>query len=318
MANTLDLSAFKLTYDDEFNSFDSSPDGSHGYQTTFYFGGRSLPSNGEQEYYSDSTVGVNPFSLQNGELTITAAPGSNPEGLAYNSGLITTEGSFTQQYGYFEARIEAAQGQGMWNGFWMLPADKSWPPEIDIMEAFGADNGRGEGGAFQNHVNSITHDYSTGGGGNWVATPSSIYDGYHTYGVDWEADYTTFYMDGQEIYKVATPSDMHSPMYLLNQLAVGGPWVGNANGETGQEKIDYIRAYSNDASKAAVALDTISSPDGADTSNMYGANAANGTPNPGTGGGTNTGGNTAGTGANTVTLHVSEDAWNGHAQFTVL
>jgi beta-glucanase (GH16 family) len=315
----LDLSGYHLTYDDEFNSFTSSPDGSQGYQTTFYFGGRSLPSNGEQQYYSDSTVGVNPFSLQNGELTITAAPGSNPEGLAYNSGLITTEGSFSQQYGYFEARVEAAQGAGMWNGIWMLPTDKSWPPEIDIMEAFGADNGRGEGGAYQNHVNSITHDYSTGGGGEWLQTPFNIYEGYHTYGVNWQADYTTFYMDGQEVYKVATPSDMHSPMYMLAQLAVGGPWVGDATGETGQIKLDYIRAYSNDASKAAVALDTLSSPDGADTSNMYGAVAANGTPGAGTGGGTNTGGTTdTGTGSNTVTLHVSEDAWNGNAQFTVL
>src|SRR5690242_14779975 len=130
MSGTLDLTGYSLTYDDEFNSFTSTPDGSQGYQTTFYFGGRSLPSNGELEYYSDSSVGVNPFSLGNGALTITAAPGANPENLPYNSGLITTEGMFTQTYGYFEARIEAAQGAGMWNGFWMLPADKSWPPEI--------------------------------------------------------------------------------------------------------------------------------------------------------------------------------------------
>ena len=315
----LDLTGYHLTYDDEFNSFKWSPDGSSGYQTTFYFGGRSLPSNGEVQYYSDSTVGVNPFSLQNGELTITAAPGSNPEGLAYNSGLITTEGMFSQQYGYFEARIEAAQGAGMWNGFWMLPTDKSWPPEIDIMEAFGADNGRGEGGAYQNHVNSITHSGS-GGGGAWVPTTGDIYAGYHTYGVNWQADYTTFYMDGQEVYKVVTPPDMNKPMYMLTQLAVGGPWVGSPNGETGQIKVDYIRAYANDSSKS-VALDTVSSPDGANTSYLYGATAASGgvSQTPGTGTGT---GSTApsgtGTGSNTVTLHVSEDAWNGNAQFNVM
>jgi beta-glucanase (GH16 family) len=301
MSGTLDLSGYQLTYDDEFNSFTSTPDGSHGYQTTFYFGGRSLPSNGELEYYSDSTVGVNPFSLANGALTITAAPGTNPENLPYNSGLITTEGMFTQTYGYFEARIEAAQGAGMWNGFWMLPADKSWPPEIDIMEAFGADNGRGEGGAFQNHVNSITSDYSTGGGGAWVPTTGNIYTGYHTYGVNWQPDYTTFYMDGQEVYRVATPSEMNKPMYMLVQLAVGGPWVGNPTGETGQIKVDYIRAYSNSATATAVSLGTISSPDAADTSNLHGATAGDGTvTHPGT-----------------LTLRVSEDAWSGDAQFTV-
>jgi beta-glucanase (GH16 family) len=310
----LDLTGYHLTYDDEFNSFQYSPDGSTGYKTTFYFGGRSLPSNGEMQYYSDATVGVDPFSLSNGALTITASPGSNPEGLAYNSGLITTEGSFAQQYGYFEARVEVAQGAGMWNGIWMLPTSKAWPPEIDILEAFGADNGRGEGGAYQNHVNSITNDYASGGGGDWIQTPFNIYEGYHTYGVNWQADTTTFYMDGQEIYSVATPSDMHSPMYMLAQLAVGGPWVGSPNGETGQIKLDYLRAYSNDASNAAVALDTISSPDGANTANLYGAVAAGGIPpNPGTGGSTD-----SGTGANSLTVRVAEDGWNGHAQFTVL
>ena len=66
-----DLSSFHLSFDDEFNSFHSSPDGSAGWQTTFYFGGRSLPSNGEQEYYSDPTVGANPFSLANGAIRAT-------------------------------------------------------------------------------------------------------------------------------------------------------------------------------------------------------------------------------------------------------
>src|SRR5579872_6790192 len=117
MGTQLNLSGFKLTYDDEFNNFTSSPDGSQGYQTTFYFGGRSLPSNGEHEFYSDSSVGVNPFSLQNGALDINAQPGGPA---AYTSGLITTEGMFSQTYGYFEIRAQLPQGQGLWPAFWLL------------------------------------------------------------------------------------------------------------------------------------------------------------------------------------------------------
>ena len=56
MSQQRDLTGFTLTYDDEFNTFTSTPDGSHGYQTTFYFGSRELYSNGDLEYYSDSTV----------------------------------------------------------------------------------------------------------------------------------------------------------------------------------------------------------------------------------------------------------------------
>src|SRR5690242_3568002 len=264
MAGSLNLTGFKLTFDDEFNSFSSSPDGSTGkYQTTFYFGGRSLPSNGEHEFYSDSSVGVNPFSLQNGALNITATPGGPA---ADTSGLITTEKSFSQTYGYFEMRAELPQGQGMWPAFWLLPPDKSWPPEIDALEAFGAPNANKEGGPNRIHVGAITKDYSTGGGGDWVTVPADIFKGYHTYGVDWKPDTVTFYFDRQQIYQVKTPSDMHKPMCMLANLAVGGKWPGPAAGETGVMKIDYIRAYSSDPKAHRVKPQPISSPDGADTS----------------------------------------------------
>jgi beta-glucanase (GH16 family) len=309
MATTLDLSQFHLSYDDEFNSFTSSPDGSSGYQTTFYFGGRSLPSNGEQEFYSDSSVGVNPFSQSNGQLTITASPGSNPGGLWYNSGLITTEGDFTQTYGYFEIRADLPQGQGMWPAFWLLPADKSWPPEIDALEAFGQTNANGEGGANSVHVGAITSDWASGGGGSWVNMPggADITAGYHTYGVDWEPDFVTYYIDGQQVFQVKTPSDMNKPMYMLANLAVGGNWVGSAAGETGQMSIDYIRAYSKDPNVTTVAQQTVSSPDGASTGNPGGGTVTPPSPPP-------TG---TGSGPDSLTVRVAEDAFNGDAKFTV-
>jgi hypothetical protein len=78
----IDLSQFQLAFADEFGAFDSSPDGSHGWRTTLDWGGRTLPANYEAEYYSDSSVGVNPFHQHGGVLDITATPGSNPLGLA--------------------------------------------------------------------------------------------------------------------------------------------------------------------------------------------------------------------------------------------
>src|SRR5690242_587148 len=87
---TLNLNGYHLAFDDEFNSFSSSPQGSATQWATTAFGLRTLSANGEQEYYSDPTVGINPFDVQNGSLTITAAPGSNPLGLPYNSGEISS------------------------------------------------------------------------------------------------------------------------------------------------------------------------------------------------------------------------------------
>jgi beta-glucanase (GH16 family) len=311
MSTTLNLSNFKPTFDDEFNSFTSSPTGGAGtWQTTFYFGGRTLSSNGEQEFYSDSSVGVNPFSLQNGALQITASPGSNPAGLPYNSGLITTEGEFTQTYGYFEMRAKLPAGQGLWPAFWLLPADKSWPPELDPLEAFGATNANGEGGANKIHVGEISSN-SWQSNGSWITTPANITTGYHSYGVDWESDHVTYYFDGQQVAQFNTPADMNKPMYMLANLAAGGTWPGGVGGESGQLSIDYIRAYSSDAGAKAVAMQTISSPDGAATAATVATTAAAVSsaplPSPIQGAG----------GQDTLTLHVSADRFLGDPQFTV-
>ncbi|WP_431272867.1 family 16 glycosylhydrolase [Dankookia sp. P2] len=130
----------KQTFADEFDSFSASATGlGTTWKTTYKVNDqlRTLSTNNEAEYYSDSSVGVDPFSLKDGVLDIAAAPGSNPLGLAYNSGLITTAKSFAQLYGYFEARVDLPAGQGFWPAFWLLPADGSWPPEIDILEMLG-------------------------------------------------------------------------------------------------------------------------------------------------------------------------------------
>jgi hypothetical protein len=70
--------------------------------------------------------------------------------------------------------------------------------------------------------------------------------GFHTYGVDWQADYLTYYFDGNQVWKTPTPSDLNEPMYIIANLAVGGNWPGMVNGTTpfpAQMKIDYIHAY---------------------------------------------------------------------------
>jgi Ca2+-binding RTX toxin-like protein len=69
--------------------------------------------------------------------------------------------------------------------------------------------------------------------------------------VDWEPDTITFYIDGNEVASMPTPADMHQPMYMLVDLAMGaqGSWPGAAaaDGPAQQMEIDYIRAYATAA-----------------------------------------------------------------------
>ena len=333
---TLDLTGFNLTFDDEFNSFSSNGpsnylDRSHTgtWDTTLSYGERKL--NDEVEQYSDPTVGVDPFSIVNGCLDIHAAPSPDPSqtwGAPYTSGVITTNHSFSQLYGYFEMRAELPQGTGMWPAFWMLPQVHVWPPELDPLEAFGAPGPGGDGGAYSFHNGRVSA--ADGGQGGWNDTNgANLYTQFNTFGVDWEPGTLTFYFNGKAYGTMATPAGFDQPMYLLANLAVGGNWAGAPIGESADLLIDYIRAYSNDGANPAVVQQAISSPDGRGY-DFYGATDANGngalggvdlpppapssppanTPVP-------TGDQTLGTGSHDIALGISEDAYEGDAQFIV-
>ena len=69
--------------------------------------------------------------------------------------------------------------------------------------------------------------------------------GFHTYGVLWTEDELVWYFDNVEVAHAATPADMHEPMYMLVDLAVGGIAGAPADGlaTPAEMQIDYIHAY---------------------------------------------------------------------------
>ena len=137
-------------------------------------------------------------------------------------------------------RSELPSGQGIWPAFWLLDANGQWPPELDVMEMLG-----------NNPSTYYTTVHSNTLSGGYVSQGDNVVNtstGYHTYGVDWEPDFITFYFDGQKVYQTATPADMNQPMYMIANLAVGGYWPGMVNSTTplpAQMNIDFIRAYSS-------------------------------------------------------------------------
>src|SRR5947207_592 len=89
--------------------------------------------NGEQQIYVDpryagrgtTPLGLDPFKVRDGVLSIVAS--RTPPELKpvlfdneYVSGILTTQNSFSQKYGYFEIRSKLPVGMGVWPAFWML------------------------------------------------------------------------------------------------------------------------------------------------------------------------------------------------------
>jgi len=53
--------------------------------------------------------------------------------IPYSVGLVTTYDSY--EYGFYEFDVELPYGTGLWPAVWLSCVD-SWPPEIDILEAY--------------------------------------------------------------------------------------------------------------------------------------------------------------------------------------
>ena len=135
---------------------------------------------------------------------------------------------YSQQYGYFEMTAQIPKGDGLWPAFWLRPVDYK-SGEIDITEILGKDTTLTYSSIHTSDPVWNAHYKTT----FWYKT-QDLSLGLHRYGVDWEAQTITFYLDRVAIETVPTPSDMHKPYFILANLAVGGAgsWPGPIDATT--------------------------------------------------------------------------------------
>ena len=181
--------------------------------------------NEELQYYNPKNININ-----NGFLELEAKK-EDFEGHKYTSGSINTKGKFEFQYGKIILRAKPAYGKGLLSAIWLLPADNSLYPEIDILEALGSNN---EAWTGVHYVDSnLKHQK------NFVTIP--IKDEFSIYEVNWEENEISVLVDNKLIYKtnVGVPD---KKMYLIINLSVGGTWLGNPDDATLPSKflLDYV------------------------------------------------------------------------------
>jgi beta-glucanase (GH16 family) len=279
-AGELSLTGYKLTFSDEFNdmSISYTGDGTRWQSAR----DREKMADGKSEIgfgistFLDVTAAYNPFKVENGYLQITAQPDATPHGQpgSWESGLITSEGNFSQKYGYFEMRADLSNSPGAWNAFWLLPdrnpnpdGDSDWT-ELDIVEHYG----NNDAGIYRwIHTNdSENHPNPNATLQVYSDNPEQV-TGYHTYGVNWTPTSLDYYFNGKFIGSQPTPPDYHDPMHILANLAVEEN--GSKHNQKMNMKIDYIRVFSNDPNAVAIKQGTVSPPDGKDPG-LYGATTA--------------------------------------------
>ena len=204
--------------------------------------------NSEQEWYTPDQIQV-----LDGLLSITAIKQSidvisqnKTKTFPYQSAMINTGRGGTDghirwagTYGYYEARMKFGKGQGVWPAFWLLPTDKSWPPEIDIAEFIGGK---------PNEILQTVHwlEHSGPAQSSQTITSQDYSGGWHTYGVDWEPHRIDWYIDGVKTRSFSGPNVPNKPMEIILNLAMGGILPKNPDDSTPlpQElQVDYVHVY---------------------------------------------------------------------------
>ncbi|MEU4264509.1 ricin-type beta-trefoil lectin domain protein [Streptomyces argenteolus] len=246
-------------------------------------------NNHERQYY---TAGNRNAVLDGqGHLAITARR-ENPDNYQcwygrceYTSARLNTAGRFTTTYGRVEARMKIPRGQGMWPAFWMLGNDigqVGWPNsgEIDVMENVGF-----EPSTVHGTLHGPGYSGSGGIGAGYTLPGGQVFaDAFHTFAVDWSPDAITWSVDGT-VYQRRTPADLggrqwvfNKPFFLILNLAVGGYWPGDPDGNTvfpQQLLVDYVRVSTDSGQPGGGGPIT---GIGGKCVDVAGANSANGTP----------------------------------------
>jgi beta-glucanase (GH16 family) len=219
---------------------------------------RETSKHGELQYYVPDEVFVG-----NGYLRIRSRV-RNYGSKEYTSGRLDTDGTFAPVYGRFEIRARLPGGQGLWPAHWLypqernwlmekamedavaagkerlIPEERPWYTEIDIMEFLGHETGVLYGTLHYCDYDGTRRSTS----GTWRSDTDYTKD-FHVYVLEWEPDSIRWFIDGNRIHATAKGIP-HTPHYIILNTAIGGSWPGNPDSTTVFPQfhdIDYVRVY---------------------------------------------------------------------------
>lgn len=213
--------------------------------------GSSHAINGEKQYYIDPQYAnawqgahvfnagnyeqhcVTKASLTSPQQAVIPADGNTGAAFAYVSAIVSTWGSFQQQYGLFMTRAQLPSFSFSWPAFWMYNPDGT---EMDIEEYYGT---APQTVTDASHVPALNaHETFQ------TVMPFVVSAGFHHWASFWQQGSWSKYLDGKRLTTHATQTQFDaSPKHLLLNLA-----LQNANSQTdtdlnagkGVAKYDFV------------------------------------------------------------------------------
>ncbi len=190
-------------------------------------------------------------SWYDGNTSVTASGGitiSESEWGNWHSGnLFSVDAAwngFTQQYGYWEARVKMpAGGTGVWPSFCTYSTNQTGNnEEMDIFEYYGgAYPSGGNGGALMRNHNWPQNTNNA----NINPLATQEWANYHIYGYQVDPQYCTYYVDGAPVAQYATPTSyITAPSYMTLEYNVGGFNYMTGVVANSEMDVDWVRVWS--------------------------------------------------------------------------
>ncbi|UXN66286.1 glycoside hydrolase family 16 protein (plasmid) [Phyllobacterium sp. A18/5-2] len=242
----INIDGFHMTFEENFDKLDVSAWGENGSRWIAH-----TPWNGDfgDARFTDPTEGF-PFTVEGGILRIEARKGADG---TWRSGLLASTNAkgqgFSQEFGYFEARMKLPPGKGVWPAFWLIGVDRSkYTAEIDVVEYYGRVPWEFSSGY---HIWRASQGGENSTDGKWTTVEDgTLSNEYHTYGVEITPERTTIYLDRKSIWSFQTPKEFHMPFYPLVNLALGSGWPIDETPNPSFLLVDYIHVYQQKPARA--------------------------------------------------------------------
>lgn len=196
---------------------------------------------------------------ENGNLVIRTEYKENGEDSGYYTGELSWD-HIRSTYGYYEIRCKVGNVRGAWSAFWLMPDNISNMEqkaqdgcEIDIFES-----------ALPYKVQNTLHYDGYKRSKKKITKLDDMYDGFHTYALDWKKDSLKFYYDNKLLWEITDPDLISAyPVFMdisteINGDTKGGKpeanrwlWLGcgkidNKNNHLPSDfVVDYVRVYDN-------------------------------------------------------------------------
>jgi len=189
-----------------------------------------------------------------GKGTEFIEPDKNEININYGIGLVTSNQSF--KYGYYEMNCILPLGKLLWPAIW-LTAVKSWPPEIDILEAYSgkrSDYSNQFGIPFVKfepniHYGFVENNTKKSYGAKVYPIPNNPTKRPTTFALHWTESFIKFYYDGYLIFKTEKKEilDYFNKEDVIMKIILNNGYHPNVDGVKYDEsifKINYVKFFS--------------------------------------------------------------------------